>query len=66
MTPFYAQTITNLRPKILFDRVAFPGNMPAELKDLIDGMLQKDPQKRYDWDQVKNHIFFKEDDTKIE
>lgn len=40
--------------------------MPAEMKDLIDGMLQKDPQKRYDWDQVKNHLFFKEDDAKTE
>ena len=28
------------------------------LRELIDGMLQKSHQKRFDWPQVKNHPFF--------
>lgn len=53
--PFYASNIPSLRPKILFDNVKFPPDMPASLRELIDGMLQKCPTKRYDWLQVQNH-----------
>jgi fused-like protein len=57
-TPFHATTIQQLQPKILHEPVKFPKDMSANLRELIDGMLQKSDQKRYDWDQVKKHIFF--------
>jgi serine/threonine protein kinase len=34
--------------------------MPADLKDLICSMLQKNPQARPNWQQLKDHSFFKQ------
>ena len=33
--------------------------MDLYLRDLIDGMLQKFPSSRYDWDKITNHIFMR-------
>jgi len=48
--PFYASTTQQLYPKILYETVKFPQGMSLYLRELIDGMLQKTPSKRYDWD----------------
>ena len=32
--------------------------MPVELKDLLHGMLQKQPMNRFDFESTKNHKFF--------
>jgi fused-like protein len=40
-TPFYAQSIQQLTPKILHESVKFPSSMSLTLRELIDGMLQK-------------------------
>ena len=34
--------------------------MPQELKILISGTLEKNPNLRFDWEQVKTSTFFKE------
>lgn len=58
--PFYANNLTQLKPKILHEPVKFPSSMNPSLRNLIDGMLQKTSGKRFDWEQVKNHKFFTE------
>lgn len=63
-TPFHAITIQQLQPKILHESVKFPPSMSPSLRDLIDGMLQKNDKKRLDWHQVNAHAFFKEESTK--
>lgn len=47
--PFYADTFPKLAPKILNDKIIYPKNMPLELKELLQGMLQKSPSLRLDW-----------------
>ena len=63
-TPFHAATIQQLQPKILHEAVKFPVGMSSSLKDLIDGMLQKNDKKRLDWDQVSLHPFFLQESVK--
>jgi serine/threonine protein kinase len=60
-TPFYASTIQALQPKILHESVKFPPTMSLPLRDLIDGMLQKNEAKRLDWNQVNAHRFFQQE-----
>jgi fused-like protein len=47
--PFHADTYYKLLPKILHDKVKYPKDMDVELRELIEGMLQKSPSSRYDW-----------------
>ncbi|MBS1889920.1 MAG: hypothetical protein JST59_01390 [Actinobacteria bacterium] len=47
--PFHADTYYKLLPKILHDKVKYPKDMDVELRELIEGMLQKSPGSRYDW-----------------
>lgn len=48
-TPYYANTYNKLVPLILHQPINYPKEMPAELKDLISLMLQKNPFLRPDW-----------------
>jgi len=48
-TPFYASTIDQLKPKILSHPVNFPNSISPTLRQLIEGMLQKTEEKRFDW-----------------
>lgn len=63
-TPFLASTVQQLQPKILHEAVKFPSSMSSSLKDLIDGMLQKNDKKRLDWPQVSAHPFFHQEPQK--
>jgi len=47
--PFYATTVHLLTPKILYEMIKYPSSMSPTLRDLIDYMLKKAPDKRYDW-----------------
>lgn len=47
--PFWAENLAKLKPKILYEKVRFPKDMPIELRTLIDKMLQKIPEARADW-----------------
>lgn len=44
--------------KILECKLEFPNNFPSMAKDLIENLLQKDPQKRIGYSEIKNHPFF--------
>ena len=60
ITPFHAETMIQLKPKILNQKVKFPVDMPVDLKTLIGGMLQKNPINRFDWSDLKKNGFFDE------
>lgn len=57
--PFMAETYQKLVPRILHDKMRYPKDMDISLRDLIDGMLQKSPSSRYDWEQIINHPFMR-------
>lgn len=59
LPPFHADTYYKLLPKILHDKVKYPKDMDVELRELIEGMLQKAPSSRYDWDIIMQHPFMK-------
>ena len=65
ITPFHAETLHQLKPKILGQKVAFPKDMPVDMKTLIGGMLQKNPINRFDWSDLKKLSFF-EDSSLLE
>jgi len=56
--PFLAENFQKLTVKILRDKVLYPNNMSVELRELVDGMLQKNPTNRYDWPDIQKHPFF--------
>jgi fused-like protein len=56
--PFIADSLQRLAPKIIHDKVVYPNNMAVELRELIQGMLQKNPTNRYDWIDLEKHPFF--------
>lgn len=58
ITPFHAETLHQLKPKILGQKVNFPKDMPIDMKTLISGMLQKNPINRFDWSDLKKQAFF--------
>lgn len=58
--PFFAENLQKLKPKILYEKVRFPKEMPVELRSLIDKMLQKNPESRSDWEALKKNEFFKD------
>lgn len=57
-TPFLAENFQKLAEKILRDRVLFPNFLTMELRELLDGMLQKNPNNRYDYPDIQRHVFF--------
>jgi serine/threonine protein kinase len=59
-TPFYANTYPKLAPLILYQQVQYPKEMPAELKELLSWMLQKNPNARPGWKELKSHSFFQQ------
>lgn len=58
--PFYAENLQKLKPKILYEKVRFPRDMPIEMRTLIDRMLQKNPGNRATWEELKKAEFFSE------
>ena len=56
--PFLAENFQKLTVKILRDKVLYPSNMSTYLRELTDGMLQKNPNNRYDWPDIQKHPFF--------
>lgn len=46
--PFYNTSRKDLFDKIKFGQVVYPNKLSFEVKDLLNGLLQKDPKKRFD------------------
>ncbi len=59
VTPFVEKHQLKLFWKILHHEVEWPApGISEDAKDLIGGLLQRDPNVRYSYTQVKNHAFF--------
>lgn len=56
--PFQNDDMTQLYEQINRGIVGYPSWMPAEAKDLISHLLEKDPNKRYSLEDVKRHPWF--------
>lgn len=56
--PFQNEDMTQLYEQINQCKVDYPSWMPVEAKDLIAHLLEKDPDRRYSLEQVKNHQWF--------
>lgn len=56
--PFQNEDMTLLYELINRCKVDYPSWMPAEAKDLISHLLEKDPERRYSLEQVKAHSWF--------
>lgn len=53
--PFIAKKIEDLYTVIRTQEVKFPNKMSASLKDLLRGMLIKDPEERFSISRVMVH-----------
>ncbi|XP_064201657.1 serine/threonine-protein kinase ULK4 isoform X1 [Anguilla rostrata] len=65
-TPFFSDSLSDLIELILHEDVPPPRQkgttacMPTlEFESLLNGLLQKDPDKRMNWDQLLSHSFWK-------
>ncbi|XP_055457528.1 serine/threonine-protein kinase ULK4 [Psammomys obesus] len=65
--PFFSDSVSELVEKILYEDPLPPvpkdSSFPkasSELINLLDGLLQKDPQKRLSWEEVLQHPFWKD------
>eukprot|EP00792_Barthelona_sp_PAP020_P001915 TRINITY_DN1308_c0_g1_i1.p1 TRINITY_DN1308_c0_g1~~TRINITY_DN1308_c0_g1_i1.p1 ORF type:complete len:565 (-),score=146.65 TRINITY_DN1308_c0_g1_i1:47-1741(-) len=59
--PFDGETLSDLFHNIRSAPLHFPPNFSIELKDLILGMLHRDPVSRFSLDDIKRHQWFKND-----
>ena len=59
--PFYATSIFQLIPQITRQNVQWPVDMPDSMKDFLNGLLIKDPQKRLSWPALLHHPFVSDD-----
>lgn len=60
LPPFYSQNINIMYQKILNGELRFPDTMSPDACSLLEGLLTRDPAKRFgsDFNVIKNHPFF--------
>jgi len=63
LPPFYSENINDMYDLILKSELKFPQNVPADARDLLQGLLERDDKKRLgslspDAREIKNHRFF--------
>jgi serum/glucocorticoid-regulated kinase 2 len=46
VTPFYDEDELQIEENVLFNDVCYPETMPKEAKQIISGLLQRDPKVR--------------------
>ncbi|KAJ3114383.1 hypothetical protein HDU96_002139 [Phlyctochytrium bullatum] len=65
LPPFYDENVNEMYKKILKDELRFPEDVGATAKDLLKGLLNRDPNQRLgskNASEIKNHPFFAEID----
>jgi serine/threonine protein kinase len=58
ITPFWADTTNEMYQRVLSDPLEFPPNMPSDAEQLIQGLLQRNPQQRFGIEQIESCAFF--------
>lgn len=59
--PYFSDDIPTLYKNIKEGKLKFPKNVSEAAKNLITGLLERDPKKRLggkNWSQIKEHPFF--------
>lgn len=57
--PFYSKNSKDLGKKMMNEKLYFPKDISPQSKDLIEWLINKDPDLRpKEFSEVKNHIFF--------
>lgn len=62
LPPFYSKHINVMYQKILNAQLTFPSYMSEDAKNLLEGLLTRDPEKRLAGEAVRKHPFFKDID----
>lgn len=57
--PFYTQYIIQLVQLIQYESVKWPEFLSPDCKSFLDGLLQKQPDKRLSWHEILKHPFLK-------
>ena len=60
--PFYTTSIYKLIKQIVNESPSYPSAMSKSFRDLLQGVLEKDPKKRLGWPELLAHPFISEDD----
>ena len=55
--PFYAESIIKMVSLVNKAHITWPDEMPSLMKDLLQGLLIKDPSQRLNWPQLLFHPF---------
>ena len=58
-TPFYGNNLQNLYTNITQKKLIFPEYFSDKAKNLLKKLLEKNPEKRIDIEEIKKHKFFK-------
>lgn len=62
LPPFYSKNINLMYQKILSSELTFPSYISEDAQDLLEGLLTRDPDRRFGSEEVKEHPFFKDID----
>lgn len=57
-TPFDGENRLKIMNKIISNKINFPNDADPSLVDLINGLVEKNPKKRLNFDDFQNHCFF--------
>ena len=60
--PFFTNNLMSLIEKIMNDKIKYPDTMSPGFKDFLEGLLEKNPQKRLNWPELLHHPFIQEDE----
>ncbi|KAH7911768.1 kinase-like domain-containing protein [Hygrophoropsis aurantiaca] len=61
LPPFYDENVNTMYQRILTDPLNFPQDMPSEARNVMVGLLQRDPARRLGangGEEIKRHPFF--------
>lgn len=56
--PFNCSSRLELFDKIKYGSVKYPNSLSPTVKNLLDGLFQKDDSKRFGFEEIKNHAWF--------
>lgn len=62
--PFEDENNAGLYRKILSGEIEYPEWLSGELIDLLKGVLQVDEKKRFSLEEIKNHMWFRLEESK--
>ena len=64
--PFKAQTMEELHKLILTGKYVLKEDISEEARDMVRGLLEIDPRKRYSFKQIYRHKWLREMDSSVE